>query len=1013
MFAKRKAKISDTINPPESPIQNRATDETYEFAGPTPQSSPRPCKPASHQPALEFASTLDAPLRAPPQPVLTPTTSRVSIAALQSLKLPSISGTHLHIAAQDFITPRNQAAWSPPVPKVATKPKQTGRKLQNIMDQQFQTVKDLLVDSARFDRVFLAPVTLSTQRQHERAQALWHVYFTKRLGSEDAAKMTYARDSAWPQQEAVIHFFHTVFTSSDSRFDKGKGWSFTTARTFFLCVLGWAIKTWAKVDNILSTKKWEKHSLRNEDLYTFHLMVYSPAIPINSNMMHMEILLTGHTPEYGLTTHIFWEWHFVKNMRGDDSNFIQTNTHHLSQENIWKDANLKVIALGIYHNVFQEDVLALFQDHTRIPSFPYKLTLRPEAMNLPVWMSEDKTKAMSYSSVQNHMYTIGKTLGWTRFSTRAFRYSFVGDMMNKMPKEYLRHILGHSFGARKLAGTTYHAPDRPVDLAALWHGGASDISIGQFHSSIANGPGEKNHQLGLLLPQHLQADPEMPLLLEEWATAEDLVRKEYKGKTSINLPEKAEEDGVVADALSVLQRVSQRLTILQMKLKTGSLTSSSTATDYTTAINHPAAASEALAALTEPTGIQAAVKNSANPAAAALGWYLALLKVDILRKAGICLWCHEDPKSTAAQRSKNHTEHLSQHIWGCSVKHRPEETLCSLCGIWLPIPRKDVLATQSEMAPEAYFHFEQCLTALTSSKHQNETQVENSQLTLKAQFKLSPSMTSINVIFCPICLFDPNLPWMAVPKTAQRLKCTLNERGMREHIGTHWIKYGSDQGAWAYDRKFTCHWPSCQHENPTVYTLKQMLEHLHNFHKYQLLICKINHFHPPDESLTLPDQFQYDLGNESVNNVFVIDNRKLAVCKKAAKALTTQNLSASPTDSIPVAAMTPSSTSMSASASASASTSASAFASSSSLTADLMTVCLDAFSQQYPDHSCYQLRHKFLQEKITLQDILDPTNGAKSADFRTEFGLTYGEALALHSNMIANEEHLLLPAGND
>lgn len=72
---------------------------------------------------------------------------------------------------------------------------------------------------------------------------------------------------------------------------------------------------------------------------------------------------------------------------------------------------------------------------------------------------------------------------------------------------------------------------------------------------------------------------------------------------------------------------------------------------------------------------------------------------------------------------------------------------------------------------------------------------------------------------------------------------------------------------------------------------KELIEHLHNVHKLPLLQCNVNHIHPEDEQLILPDTFRFQRDAEFENSetagacpldaVCLIDCRKSDSFKRA------------------------------------------------------------------------------------------------------------------------------------
>jgi hypothetical protein len=142
-----------------------------------------------------------------------------------------------------------------------------------------------------------------------------------------------------------------------------------------------------------------------------------------------------------------------------------------------------------------------------------------------------------------------------------------------------------------------------------------------------------------------------------------------------------------------------------------SATSTSTINFNHLAIN-PQLAANVLATLSPPTDVDAAIaSNPENPSYSALAYYISLFKADNLRNQGICPYCYTDESCAPSKRTKNHKLDLSNHLWSCSPKHRIHETLCPMCGLWLPVSAEDARTTDFGSS-QVSDHFERCLECL-------------------------------------------------------------------------------------------------------------------------------------------------------------------------------------------------------------------------------------------------------------------------------------------------------------
>ncbi|KAI0344827.1 hypothetical protein BDW22DRAFT_1343994 [Trametopsis cervina] len=57
--------------------------------------------------------------------------------------------------------------------------------------------------------------------------------------------------------------------------------------------------------------------------------------------------------------------------------------------------------------------------------------------------------------------------------------------------------------------------------------------------------------------------------------------------------------------------------------------------------------------------------------------------------------------------------------------------------------------------------------------------------------------------------------------------------------------------------------------------------------------------------------------------------------------------------------------------------------------------CLPGFFKEYPQYDRPELLQRFQHEKITIEDLLDPVQGAKTSEFCKEFEISYAESMAL------------------
>ena len=224
-----------------------------------------------------------------------------------------------------------------------------------------------------------------------------------------------------------------------------------------------------------------------------------------------------------------------------------------------------------------------------------------------------------------------------------------------------------------------------------------------------------------------------------------------------------------------------------------------------------------------------------NPQAKILGCIQSFLELDKIRIKRHCFWCYfkGDRKSFAQGGA------LSAHLFQCDVTNHPDAFRCSFCGDFIPVGIKfrsllskergtfdDELADELEnlIGP----HMEACfdkfcdglesvntptISDLHSCKKEPETYVFHVFFfsiscrdplsyvirwkTLTSSIILS-STTRVTVHYCPLCLFDPALPWASVGRRVHarslyvHMKCSDMDSLTYTH---HQLYYGFSQHA--------------------------------------------------------------------------------------------------------------------------------------------------------------------------------------------------------------------------
>ncbi|KAH9919026.1 uncharacterized protein B0H18DRAFT_657857 [Fomitopsis serialis] len=233
----------------------------------------------------------------------------------------------------------------------------------------------MIAQTDTFDKIWIRPVQPPTQAARDRVRRLWVGYWAWRLKSEDAAEDMLRPGSNFPPLAQAIQGFHAIFKTGHSYVEEGKGWAFVTAMRFVgvLCAylksigagipsqsdrvqIGNAIREWAVVDKLLSTRKREKRYVRREDLALFCGAALKPPTPLRTNWLrlntialatllyatgqrpgcivlsrgyentnecllykHIEVWITGWKEGEGLEITLFISFVYMKFMRQDDS----------------------------------------------------------------------------------------------------------------------------------------------------------------------------------------------------------------------------------------------------------------------------------------------------------------------------------------------------------------------------------------------------------------------------------------------------------------------------------------------------------------------------------------------------------------------------------------------------------------------------------------------------------------------------------------------------------------------
>lgn len=119
-----------------------------------------------------------------------------------------------------------------------------------------------------------------------------------------------------------------------------------------------------------------------------------------------------------------------------------------------------------------------------------------------------------------------------------------------------------------------------------------------------------------------------------------------------------------------------------------------------------------------------------NPRLKVVERYLGLLRADANIAQGICDQCFADDSLSEEERTKNHRDHLSQHVWSCGSKSIPGFWRCPVCTEFIAptainIDGTEPLQDDQEAAEEAFEeHCEACFQYLLSELEADKEAVD-------------------------------------------------------------------------------------------------------------------------------------------------------------------------------------------------------------------------------------------------------------------------------------------------
>ncbi|EPQ57847.1 hypothetical protein GLOTRDRAFT_91447 [Gloeophyllum trabeum ATCC 11539] len=535
---------------------------------------------------------------------------------------------------------KNKKRTTDPTPHVPQPAPLAPSKAKASLDQEFASAEEVAEQQKAFDRVHMKPVAPTTIYHQNKVQSAWILYFTKFLGSEDAAIETIQPGAPWPELKSVKHFVHFVATLD---------W-----------MISWAVVEWAFKDKVLHTGALPKRIVREEDVEEGLAATLQSIVTFSSNLMGVlftfgrrvgdVVLATHYKPDSGLylkwglgksdPQHIEWIASGYTPKVGTQGKIVYEEPAGLPHAPgpSAPHPGSRHLPRSLYRGVFEDDVLGMHQGRIK-PKFPHVIKVKPEMADEPIFING----------------LTGDTC-----------WGLWGVMASAMPKHHFTYLMGHTLNS--LHGkTTYQAPDRPVDLTALRYGEAEQCTdISDWHSSVAFGR-ERERGMNDLTVEDLQADSQLMALISELARKEDKVKEKYSN-VSTELPD---------DSVRRLPEIEQPGTDNEMP--DDSLDAASMDTDKKIL-------SDLVSSGSDHPLVPLLLDKKRGPRLAILEHFIGLLKVDDDIKEGLCPWCREPSKA----------EHLAAHLWICEAKHHPGMWRCSVCLTFLADEDADVSFSGSD-----------------------------------------------------------------------------------------------------------------------------------------------------------------------------------------------------------------------------------------------------------------------------------------------------------------------------
>ncbi|KAF9526888.1 hypothetical protein CPB83DRAFT_895738 [Crepidotus variabilis] len=454
----------------------------------------------------------------------------------------------------------------------------------------------------------------------------------------------------------------------------------------------------------------------------------------------MDWIVLGFEPGLGLQFQVFIKFHHMKNMRDDNGKFMQTSLRSVGRHHILLDPIITLLAMAIEHNIFVEDVYAFSEDPSKLPQLPYQLTICPNKQSLPVFtqvtigdpdfkaahaynnrvgplkeLPKNKRKRTeetflgpwTYFAAAKAIQKVGNHLGWCWFMMLSFRYAWAGNALGKMNGAHLRHHMGHQ-PKTLMVSTTYQVPDRPVDVTAIRFGTEADLSVSDFHSSVAWEGYVTERSTFDASVEIFKKNPTTRPYYDALMVAKAKVKANFKSYLDVVEDEHCNDDLVVEahDARFSVQNAHAKLleqveaisnTSIKLDLNQPQTADELIIVDSSQACMNKAPVDlqtllpiqeEELAYQISCTNThhpyqQLIDSNCCNPCHTLLMRYMYSIAFGKIRDQGMCGYCFTNESLNKKKRKKVYPRY-SEHAWACGLTHNPNTWRCPICAKFVP-----------------------------------------------------------------------------------------------------------------------------------------------------------------------------------------------------------------------------------------------------------------------------------------------------------------------------------------